>query len=67
MSIKGIVGAGGTLYLRTESGQHTLKNNGKEPMCNRWSACSFNDIDRSRENKLESFRRLTGPSSVLQT
>lgn len=31
MAIKGIVGAGGKLYLRTESGLHTLKNNGKEP------------------------------------
>jgi hypothetical protein len=31
MAIKGIVGAGGNLYLRTESGLHTLKNNGKEP------------------------------------
>jgi hypothetical protein len=31
MAIRGIVGAGGKLYLRTESGLHTLKNNGKEP------------------------------------
>ena len=31
MAIKGIVGAGGKLYMRTESGLHTLKNNGKEP------------------------------------
>jgi hypothetical protein len=31
MAIKGIVGAGGKLYPRTESGLHRLKSNGKEP------------------------------------
>jgi hypothetical protein len=31
MAIKGMVGARGKLYVRTDSGLHTLKNNGKEP------------------------------------
>ena len=31
MAIKSMVGAGGKLYFHTDSGLHTLKNNGKEP------------------------------------
>jgi hypothetical protein len=31
MAIKSMVGAGGKLYLHTDSGLHTLKNNGREP------------------------------------
>ena len=30
-AIKGMVGAGGKLYVRTDSGLHTFKDNGKEP------------------------------------
>jgi hypothetical protein len=31
MAIKSLVGAEGTLYIHTDTGLHTLKNNGKEP------------------------------------